>query len=195
MLSCPVVDEGPASAICPTDVSLCIPAQTLAIRERFLGDALPTATCRYNLAVVALHEDRLEQALELADKALTTRMRVLGPSNPATARAKALTGEVYLKLRRMNEAATIFQVGAKNGRAKNGFEIHFVVSSAFLELLSPLISRSRSLLSHRRSSSSTVFPSAKLTPACVPRTRLLRRLWQARRRWARRARLWRCVGP
>lgn len=86
------------------------PAQTLAIRERFLGDALPTATSRYNLAVVALREDRLEQALELADRALTTRMRVLGPSNVATARAKAVTGEIYLKLRRMNEAATIFQV-------------------------------------------------------------------------------------
>lgn len=82
----------------------------LAIRERLLGDALPTATCRFNLAVTELREENWEAALALAEKALVTRMRVLGPSNPLTARAKELTGEIFLKMRRMAEAASIFQV-------------------------------------------------------------------------------------
>lgn len=85
--------------------------QVLAVRTRLLGDALPTATSKYNLAVVAFYQDRLDECETLVSGALRTRQQLLGPTNPSTMNARGLLGEVYLKTSRVSAALEAFQVG------------------------------------------------------------------------------------
>lgn len=84
--------------------------QVLAVRERYMGDTLPTATSRYNLAVVAWRDDQLDVSLDLVTLAVNTRMQVLGPTNPGTANALSLMGEVHMKLKQPSKATEIFKV-------------------------------------------------------------------------------------
>lgn len=89
--------------------------RVLDVRLKLLGDALPTATAKYNLGISLFYHDQLEEAMVLFNDALSIRMQLLGPTNPATMHVKAMVGETHLKTGRAQPALECFQVRSCSG--------------------------------------------------------------------------------
>ena len=78
------------------DKALPLAQQSLAIREKILGEDAPETS--HSLSVLALiyqQQGDLQKALPLAERALSIREQTLGPQHPLTARSKSLVAMIH----------------------------------------------------------------------------------------------------